>query len=600
MTDTSARRFEQDEQDQQDQQDRPLRIAVCGGPYANPYALAAFVADARRHDCERLYCLGDLGGFGAEVDALWPILDGAAVTCVAGNYDVAIARGDPDCGCGYRDPTDNYYAQLIYDHTLAHTSSGFAAFMARLPTERRERLGGCGVHLVHGSPLALNDFWWESLPEHEHALRVAASGADVICCTHSGLPWQRRIGETLVVNVGVLGKPANDGRRDVWYAVLDLAGGNATAELVSLGYDWRAQATSMRDAGIPEAFVETIETGWWTTCLEVLPPAERSRGRFHLYRASFPTAFSPSGGTWSDAESAEQAGADAAGGGGAGAGGDDGSGDRPVVSLFGSAYFPSRLWVYTNFHCNLTCDYCAVGSSPRALRRVLSSERFCALVDEAVAEGFTELYLTGGEPLLHLEIAELLAYSTNRLPTVLLTNAMLLRGKRLEAFQALAGNPRLVVQTSLDGARPKTHDAHRGPGSWARTMEGIATLIDLDLSVRVAMTETPENASEVRDVASLLEGLGVPADSFVVRPLLRRGLSLSGLDIAAQSTVPELTITDDGVYWHPAGADAETSPDMRVAGGTVPLARAKQLVVERFLAARLSDGSMPQPYRCAV
>jgi hypothetical protein len=94
--------------------------------------------------------------------------------------------------------------------------------------------------------------------------------------THSGLPWQRRFGHSLVVNVGVLGKPANDGRREVWYAVLDLAGGSARAELVPLSYDWAAQAASMRRAGLPEAFAETIETGWWTTCVDIMPPRERA------------------------------------------------------------------------------------------------------------------------------------------------------------------------------------------------------------------------------------------------------------------------------------------------------------------------------------
>lgn len=81
-----------------------MRIAVCGGPYANPYALRAFITDARARGCERLFGLGDLGGFGNEIDALWPLLLEAGVECIAGNYDVALARGDADCGCGYRDP----------------------------------------------------------------------------------------------------------------------------------------------------------------------------------------------------------------------------------------------------------------------------------------------------------------------------------------------------------------------------------------------------------------------------------------------------------------------------------------------------------------
>jgi predicted phosphodiesterase len=191
-----------------------MRIGLCGGPYANPYALAAFVADARERGCERLFCLGDLGGFGAEMNPLWPILDEHEVECIAGNYDVALARGDEDCGCGYTDENDNASAARIYDHTRAVTSPAFAAWMGTLATEHREQLDDVDLHLVHGSPLGLNDFWWESLTAEAHRLRVAASGADVICCTHSGIPWQARIGETLVVNVGVIGKPANDGRTE--------------------------------------------------------------------------------------------------------------------------------------------------------------------------------------------------------------------------------------------------------------------------------------------------------------------------------------------------------------------------------------------------
>ena len=558
------------------------RIAVCGGPYANPYALRAFIADARARGCERLFCLGDLGGFGAEINELWPRLRDAGIECIAGNYDVAIARGDTDCGCGYRDPRDNESAQLIYDHTLAHTSPDFAAWMGRLPTQRRLSIDGCDMHLVHGSPLALNDFWWESLPEAEHRVRVQASGADVILCTHSGLPWQRHVGATLVVNVGVLGKPANDGHRNVWYAILDLDAEHADAELVALDYDWAAQATSMRAAGLPQAFVETIESGWWTTCLEVLPPRERSTGRYHLYRSSLPTGFAPADDGW-----------------GAGPEGIDDT-ELPVTPLFGSPYFPPRLWIYTNFHCNLACDYCAVASSPKARARSLDLHRFRDLVDEAVAEGFTELYLTGGEPMLHPDITDMLGYAVDALPTVLLTNAMLLRGARLERLRALAGHPNLVLQTSLDGARPGTHDVHRGRGSWTATMAGIEQAIALGLPLRVALTETPENTEEIPVVAKLLVDLGVAPQDFAVRPMLRRGLSEDGMDIGEDSTTPELTVTTDGLHWHPAGADTATSPDMHLAPADTPLRIGKQVVTERFFAARLADGSLPQPYRCAI
>ena len=560
------------------------RIAAFGGPYANPYALQATIADARARGCERAFCLGDLGGFGAECDAIWPLLLDGGVECIAGNYDVAIGRGDPDCGCGYADERDNHYAQIIYDYTLSHTSEGFAAWMRELPLERRETIGGVDVHMVHGSPLQINDFLWESLDDDELRMRLALSGAEVLLCTHTGIPWQRRVDGTLVVNVGVIGRPANDGRRQTWYAVLDLDDGKASAELFPVLYDWQAQAESMRAAGLPDAFVETIETGWWTTCLEVVPPRERSRGRFHVYRESLEDLTRSDGVGWADAPELP----------------DDG---LPVVELFGTAIFPPRLWLYTNFHCNLACEYCVVASSPRARRRSLGLDRFRELVDEAIGERFRELYLTGGEPFLEPEIVAMLEYASDRLPTVVLTNAMLFTGRRRHELARLAGREGLVIQTSLDGARASTHDAWRGSGSFDRAIEGIAYARELGLPLRVAMTETPENRDDVEELRALLAGMGVLGDDFAVRPLVARGFAAdesSAVEVDEAVIAPELTVTADGVHWHPIGGDLDSSPDMLVAAGRVPLAQAKQLITERFLSLRQADGTLPAAFRCAV
>jgi hypothetical protein len=183
---------------------------------------------------------------------------------------------------------------------------------------------------------------------------------------------------------------------------------------------------------------------------------------------------------------------------------------------------------------------------------------------------------------------------------VLLTNAMLLGGRRLDRLRHLAGHPNLVLQTSLDGAIPATHDRHRGHGSWNRTIAGIRHARDLGLPLRVALTQTPENSAEIPAVAALLADLGLPADAFAVRPMLRRGLSTAGMDIGEDTTVPELVVTTDGLHWHPAGADITTSPDMHLAPAGTSLHEGKRLITERFLTARLADASLPAPYRCAI
>jgi len=40
------------------------------------------------------------------------------------------------------------------------------------------------------------------------------------------------------------------------------------------------RAQEMRAERLPDEFIETIETGWWTTCLEILPARERAAGKF--------------------------------------------------------------------------------------------------------------------------------------------------------------------------------------------------------------------------------------------------------------------------------------------------------------------------------
>jgi len=555
-----------------------MRVAVFGGPYANPYALRALLTDAARRGCDERWCLGDLGGFGAEVEPLWPLLVEHDVTCIAGNYDLALAAGAEDCGCGYADPRDNALAQEIYDHTRAVTSPAFAEWMGALPGELRTVIGGVDVLAVHGSPVAVNDFLWESLTDEELRGRLDACGGgrpDVLLCTHTGIAWQRRVDATLIVNVGAIGRPANDGRTTGWYAVVDLSDGAARADLVAVEYDWHAQAASMRSAGLPECFVETIETGWWTTCLEIVPPAERARGRYHVYRDALPAGDAAQAG-WADPVDTD----------------DDG---LPVVSLFGTALFPPRLWLYTNFHCNLACGYCVVASSPRARRRELTAATLEALADEAVAEGFTEIYLTGGEPFVRRDAANLVEMAAARLPTVVLTNAMLFAGPRRQDLARLAGLD-VVLQSSLDSATPHVHDLQRGSGSWERALTGIRAAAALGMRVRVAMTETDANRGDGDRLRELLDGVAEVA----VRPLVARGGSDAGLTVSDAVIVPELTVTADGVHWHPLGADRDASPDFLVGAAPMTLAEGKQAIVERFLTLRRGDGSLPEAFACAI
>lgn len=258
------------------------RIALFGGVYNNYLALEAAIADVQRRGVDAIYCLGDLGAFGPHPDRVFPLLQDADVHCMQGNYDHSIGNALDDCQCGYTDPRDNHFAQISYDYTLANTSASNREFLRKLPTEFRLQVGGRRVLLCHGSPRKVNEFLWESTTS-THFLNYLADeyASDVIVATHTGIKWQRQLaGDRLFVNAGVLGRPENDGQPNVWYTLLECTPHQMKVEFVPVTYDFRRLAKEMLAEGLPREFVETVEHGWWTTCLEVLPSKERRLGRF--------------------------------------------------------------------------------------------------------------------------------------------------------------------------------------------------------------------------------------------------------------------------------------------------------------------------------
>ena len=235
-----------------------------------------------------------------------------------------------------------------------------------------------------------------------------------------------------------------------------------------------------------------------------------------------------------------------------------------------------KLWIYTNYDCNLRCSYCVAKSSPNAPRRAIGLANVQRLVDEAAARGFDHVFFTGGEPFLLNDIYDMLAYASARVKTTVLTNAMLLRGERLDKLCAIAheAGDNLIVQVSLDGGRPDDHDAYRGPGTWEKTVEGIQLLQERGFRVRLGTTETPVNSAHLDKLCAFHRSIGIPDEDHFVRPLAKRGYSREGIELGMHNLIPELTVNLDGVFWHPLSTDA----DMQVSRQVFPLAAAVERV----------------------
>lgn len=224
----------------------------------------------------------------------------------------------------------------------------------------------------------------------------------------------------------------------------------------------------------------------------------------------------------------------------------------PIADAIAAGTLPGRVWLYTNYHCNLACSYCLTESSPRSERRQLDPTTMLAIAEQARELGFTGLGITGGEPFLLPWLPETVVAMAEHLPVVVLTNATLFSGERIERA-ALLARPGIAVQISLDSHLPDVNDLARGPDNFAKVVEAVPKLVERGVRVRIATTTAgPLDDPSLDPLRELVAHLGVAAEDHLVRPIVRRGRAdelAIGVRARAQDIPSELTITADGAFW---------------------------------------------------
>jgi hypothetical protein len=212
---------------------------------------------------------------------------------------------------------------------------------------------------------------------------------------------------------------------------------------------------------------------------------------------------------------------------------------------------------------------------------------------EARGLGVQHLLLTGGEPFLLPNIDAIVAACVELAPTTVLTNGLLFAGRRRAALEGFPRD-RVTLQISVDSPTPDVHDLHRGSGSWAKALSGARAARELGFRVRLAATVSSE-ADETR-FRSFLDVEGIAQEDRVIRRVALRGFAHDGVALSRADLVPEITITDRGVYWHPVGADDD---DFRITTEVFPLSEAFEAVREAWRRERQLHDTMAAIFHCA-
>ncbi|MDR0492223.1 MAG: YfcE family phosphodiesterase [Nitrososphaerota archaeon] len=226
-----------------------VKIAVLSDVHANLQALQKVIQDAEMRGAEIFINAGDSVGFGACPNEVVELICEKGILSIAGNYDVSVLKNRSDTK-GERKETFKY--------TKAVLSKASAGYLDLLPRELRLEAGGKRLFVVHGSPKSIDEHLYPDT-SHKKLQRLAkVADSDVVVVGHSHIQFQRKVGETIFVNPGSVGRPG-DGNPQTAYTLLSF--NPFKVEPIRLSYDVEGATYDMRKRGLPESFAQMLFRG---------------------------------------------------------------------------------------------------------------------------------------------------------------------------------------------------------------------------------------------------------------------------------------------------------------------------------------------------
>jgi diadenosine tetraphosphatase ApaH/serine/threonine PP2A family protein phosphatase len=242
-----------------------MRVAVVSDIHGNRQAFEAVLDEIEVSDCEEMWCLGDLVGYGADPDVCVELARRHAAICLAGNHDLGV-RGTL--------PLEQFSlgAALAAKWTQQTITSETREFLDDLEPQMLDE----AVGLYHASP---RDPVWEyvlSPLQAELCLDVQGHRVCLIGHSHVALSFWRPAGapatgqtcgadEELdlnrgewLINPGSVGQPRDGDPRAAWLE-LDTEAWRAVYRRTE--YDIDGAAAAIRAARLPDSLAERLSFG---------------------------------------------------------------------------------------------------------------------------------------------------------------------------------------------------------------------------------------------------------------------------------------------------------------------------------------------------
>lgn len=195
----------------------------------------------------------------------------------------------------------------------------------------------------------------------------------------------------------------------------------------------------------------------------------------------------------------------------------------------------SVYWEITDV-CNLHCKHCYNASSPNK-HHFISLDTAARIINDLDKLGCQHVSISGGEPLLHPQITEILKllFQKNITP-LLITNATQLS----DAFLSQISDTNLSFQISIESSNETENDYIRGHGNYRMLINSFELLKKKGLIGKVVLHQTPTavNYKNVTELIGFAKELGCRSIGFSLwAPIGRSADHIDDFSMSTHETI---------------------------------------------------------------
>ncbi|MBD2136346.1 metallophosphoesterase family protein [Anabaena sp. FACHB-1237] len=255
-----------------------MKIAVMSCIHGNYEALDAVLLDIDQQKAQKIFCVGDLVGYGPHPNAVINQIRSLDIPTCAGCWDEDIVEGLNACDCSYPSLLAEKRGIQAHEWTNQEIQPENREFLASLPYSMQ----WVNLAFVHGSPHSNHEYLLPDLDAFVALERVIYTGADVLFCGHTHVPYIRTLDAgklevrvdsytpkkshktsftspiKRIINVGSVGEPRH-GRPNATYVIYD----DETQEVIlrEVTYDYQKTCAAIIEKGLPKIFAWRLAQG---------------------------------------------------------------------------------------------------------------------------------------------------------------------------------------------------------------------------------------------------------------------------------------------------------------------------------------------------